>query len=226
MEHLLLGRVPAGDELYVVHEEHVGPPVFFPKFGVAPLPNGLDQFIGEGISLDVDNFVIRVVFMDGVGDGVQKVGLAQAGLAVDKQWVITLSRIVGHRPGGGVSKFVGGAHHEALEGVLLGAGEEVVFFRLLLILIQFSLGKNSHLHITGEQVPQGGLDFGDIAGGDDVPLEAGGGVEDEAVILQRHGGGVVKPGIDGGGGHVGLHQADHLGPYICGRIHGKENLLE
>lgn len=59
MEHLLLGRVPAGDELYVVHEEHVGPPVFFPKFGVAPLPNGLDQFIGEGISLDVDNFVIR-----------------------------------------------------------------------------------------------------------------------------------------------------------------------
>ena len=63
-------------------------------------------FIGEGISLDVDNFVIRVVFMDGVGDGVQKVGLAQAGLAVDKQWVITLSRIVGHRPGGGVSKFV------------------------------------------------------------------------------------------------------------------------
>ena len=51
-------------------------------------------------------------------------------------------------------------------------------------------------------------------------------IEDEAVILQRHGGGVVKPGIDGGGGHVGLHQADHLGPYICGRIHGKENLLE
>ena len=74
--------------------------------------------------------------------------------------------------------------------------------------------------------PQGVLEGGEIPAGDDIRFEGGGGVEDEAVILQRHGGGVVKPGIDGGGGHVGLHQADHLGPYICGRIHGKENLLE
>ena len=57
MEHLLLGGVPAGDELHVVHEEHVGAPVFFPEFGVAALSNGLDQLIGEGVPLDVDNLV-------------------------------------------------------------------------------------------------------------------------------------------------------------------------
>ena len=75
-------QVPAGDELHVVHEEHVGAPVCFPEFGVAALSNGLDQLIGEGVPLDVDNLVIRVVFMDGVGDGVQKVvsdgGLSKA----------------------------------------------------------------------------------------------------------------------------------------------------
>ena len=164
--------------------------------------------------------------MDGVGDGVQKVGLAQAGFAIDEQGIVALPRVVGHRTGGGVGEFVGGAHHEALEGVLLGAGEEVIFLRLLLVLVQLPLGEDGHVHVTGKQLPQSGLNLGDIAGGDDVPLEAGRGVEDEAVILQRHSSGVVKPSIDGGGGHVGLHQADHLGPYICGRIHGKENLLE
>ena len=226
MEHLLLGGVPAGDELHVVHEEHVGAPVLLPELRVAPLSDGLDELVGEGVPLDVDHLVLRVVFVDGVGDGVQQVGLAQTGLPIDEQGVIALARVVGHRPGGGVGKFVGGAHHEALEGVLLGAGEEVVFFRLLLILIQFSLGKNSHLHITGEQVPQGGLDFGDIAGGDDVPLEAGGRVEDEAVVLQGDGGGVVEPGIDGGGSHIGLHQSDDLGPDIGGRIHERKTSLQ
>ena len=61
VEHLLLSGVPVGDELHVVHEEHVGAPVFFPEFGVAALSNGLDQLIGEGVPLDVDNLVIRVV---------------------------------------------------------------------------------------------------------------------------------------------------------------------
>ena len=173
MEHLLLGGVPAGDELHVVHEEHVGAPVLLPELRVAPLSDGLDQLVGEGVPLDVDHLVLRVVLVDGVGDGVQQVGLAQAGLPVDEQGVVALARVVGHRPGGGVGKFVGGAHHEALEGVLLGAGEEVVLLRLA-VLVQFPLGEHHHVHVAGKQLPQGGLDLPHVAGGDDVPLEAGG----------------------------------------------------
>ena len=196
----------------------MGAPVLLPELRVSPLPDGLDQLVGEGVPLDVDHLVLRVVLVDGVGDGVQQMGLAQAGLAVDKQGIIALARVVGHRPGGGVGELVGGAHHEALEGVLLGAGEEVVLLRLA-VLVQLPLGEDHHIHVAGEQLPQGGLDLPGVPGGDDIPLEAGGGVEDEPVVLQGDGGGVVKPGVDGGGGHIGLHQSDDLGPDIGGRIH-------
>ena len=225
MEHLLLGGVPAGDELHVVHEEHVGAPVLLPELRVAPLSDGLDELVGEGVPLDVDHLVLRVVFVDGVGDGVQQVGLAQTGLPIDEQGVIALARVVGHRPGGGVGKFVGGAHHEALEGVLLGAGEEIVLLRLA-VLVQLPLGEHHHVHVAGEQLPQGGLDLPHVAGGDDVPLEAGGRVEDETVVLQGDSGGVVKPGVDGGGGHIRLHQSDDLGPDIGGRIHERNTSLQ
>ena len=215
VEHLLLGGVTAGDELHVVHEKHVRAPVFLPEFGVAPLPDGLDELVGEGVALDVDHFIVRVVVVDGVGDGVKQVGLAQAGLAVDEQGVIAVARVVGHRPGGGVGKFVGRAHHEPLEGILLRAGEKAALGGLL-IGVQLALGEDHHVEVGGEQLVEGFLDEGDIPGGDDVPFEACGGVEDEAVLLQGDGGGVVEPGVDGGGGHVGLHQLQHLGPDVCG----------
>ena len=85
MEHLLLGGLAAGDELHVVHEEYVRRAVLLPKFGVAPFTDGLDELVGEGVALNIDDPVVRVVLVDLVGDGVQQVGLAQAGLAVDKQ---------------------------------------------------------------------------------------------------------------------------------------------
>ena len=55
---------------------------------------------------------------------------------------------------------------------------------------------------------------GQIAGDDDVPLEGGGGVEDELVLLQSHGHRVVKPGVDGGGGHLPLQQGQYFFPDI------------
>ena len=76
MEHLLLAALPAGDELHVVHEEHVGRPVLLPELLVPALPDGLDELVGEGVPLDVDHPVLRVVLVDGVGDGVEQVGLA------------------------------------------------------------------------------------------------------------------------------------------------------
>ena len=218
MEHLLLGRVPAGDELHVVHQEHVGAPVFLPEFGVAALADGLDQLVGEGVALDVHHLIVRVVVVDGVGDGVQQMGLAQAGLAVDEQGVIALPGIVCHGPGGGVGELVGGAHHEALEGVLLCPGEEAALLGGFQG-VHLPLGEDNHVEIGGKQLVQGVLDEWNIAGCDDVPLEPGGAVQDEAVFVQRHGAGVVKPGIDGGGSHIGLHQLNDLRPDLSSRVH-------
>ena len=162
--------------------------------------------------------------MDGVGDGVEQVGLAQAGLPVDEQGVITLPRVVGHRPGGGVGELVGGAHHEPLKGIVLGAGEKIALDGLL-VAVQLPLGEDGHVEIGGEQLIQSLLDELDVPGGDDVPLEAGGGVDDKAVLLQGHRGHVVEPGMDGGGGHLRLHQLHQLGPYIGGRVHAGTSFM-
>ena len=123
-----------------------------------------------------------------------------------------------------MGKFVGGAHHEALKGVLLRSRDQIVFFRLL-VSVKLPLGEHSHLKFGGEQLPQGILDGGKIPAGDDIPFEGGGGVEDEAVPLQFHRSGVVKPGVDGGGGHLVLHQGQYFGPDISGWVHGTPPFL-
>ena len=212
----LLGALAAGDELDVVHEEHVGGAEFLPELLVAALPDGLDQLIGEGVALDVHHPEVGAGGVDFVGDGVEQVGLAQAGLAVDEQRVVALARVFGHGQGGGVGELVGGTYHEALEGVVLGAGEEGAVHGLggLGEVVQLPLAQDLHLEVGGEELVQGLLDIGDIAFADDVTLEVGGRMDDEAVLLQGHGGAVVKPGVDGCRGHVRFHEGENLGPYI------------
>ena len=143
-------------------------------------------------------------------------GLAQAGLAVDEQRVVALAGVVGHGQGGGVGEFVGGAHHEALKGIVLGAGEEGAVHGLggLGEVVQLPFAQDLHLEVGGKELVKGLLDIGDIALADDVPLEVGGRVDDEAVLLQGHGGAVVKPGVDRRGGHVRFHEGENLGPYV------------
>ena len=202
VEHLLLGGLPAGDELHVVHQEHVRGAVLLPELGVATFPDGLDELVGEGVALDVD-------------------GLAQAGLAVDEQGVVGLGGVFGHRQGRRVGKFVGGTHHEPLKGILLGTGEKDVVGLTFPEILQLPLPQHHHLEVGGKELVQGLLDGGQIAGDDDVPLEVRGGVEHKPVGVQRHGLGVVKPGVDRGGGHVPLHEGEHLGPDIGREIHGE-----
>ena len=66
-----------------------------------------------------------------MGDGVEKVGLPQPGVAVDEEGVVVLARRVGHRPGGGAGQLVGGAHYEGVEGkfaaVHNGGGSGLLF---------------------------------------------------------------------------------------------------
>ena len=45
-------------------------------------------------------------------------------------------------------------------------------------------------------------------------LKGGGGVEDEAVPLQFHRSGVVKPGVDGGVGELFFQSVKYCFPYV------------
>ena len=217
--------VPAGDELHVVHQEHVGPPVLLPELLVPALPDGVDQLVGEGVALDIDHLVAGVLLVDLVGDGVEQMGLAQAGLPEDEHGVVTHARVVRHRPGGGVGKFVGGAHHEPLKGVFLRPRKKIVLLGVLLKAGQLVLGQDDHFKLCGKQLVERVLDQREVAGDDDVPLQAGGTVQDKTRLLQTDGGGVVEPGVPGGGCHVRLHQGGHLFPHFGGGVHGLSSFV-
>ena len=52
-----------------------------------------------------------------MADGLEQVGLAEAGVAVDEQRVVLAGRRLGDGQGGGVGEPVGRADHEGVEGV-------------------------------------------------------------------------------------------------------------
>ena len=53
-----------------------------------------------------------------MADRVQEVGLTEAGVAIDEQWVVRLGGGLGDRDCGGMGKAVARADDECLEGVL------------------------------------------------------------------------------------------------------------
>ena len=118
VEKFLLGADLAGDELDIVHQQQVGHAVFFPEGSyIAPL-DGADQLVGEIVALDIDDAVGRAGAGDVTGDGIEKVGFAQTGLAVDKQGVIGTGRFLRYGIGGRMGKLVAAAHDEALKSVV------------------------------------------------------------------------------------------------------------
>ena len=118
VEELLLGLGLALQELDVVDQEHVDVAVA-PLEPVLPVvADRVDELVGELLAGDVAHLGAGVEAAHVVADGVQQVGLAQPGVAVDEQRVVGLARRLGHRDGRRVGEAVGGADDEGLEGVL------------------------------------------------------------------------------------------------------------
>ena len=61
--------------------------------------------------------------------------------------------------------------------------------------VQLSLGEDGDLEVGGKQLVEGVLNGQNVAGGNNVPFQFGGGIQNKAVLLQSDGLGVVKPGI-------------------------------
>ena len=125
VEELLLETLLVLHELHVVDEQDIA-------VAVSPLEDrhrvgadGVDELVHERLRRHVPHAHAGVVLSDVVGDGVQEVGLAQPGCAVDEQRVVGLGRRLGDRQGGGVGEAVGRADHEGLKGVA-GVDRQVV----------------------------------------------------------------------------------------------------
>ena len=118
VEELLLGLLLALQELDVVNQQDVHVAVALPKLRALVLTDGVDEVVGQFFGGDVADPDGVEVAAYVVAQGVQQVRLAQPGVAVDGERVVGLTGAFRHGDRGGMSKPVGAADDEGLEGVL------------------------------------------------------------------------------------------------------------
>ena len=118
MEELLLEPLLAFHELDVVDEQHVGVAVAALERRGRVGADGVDVLVQERLGRHVAHLVVGVVLVDVVPDGVQQVGLAQPGGAVDEERVVRPGRHFGHSQCCRERELVGCALHERVEQVV------------------------------------------------------------------------------------------------------------
>ena len=119
MEELLLGGLRLGQELDVVHHQHVHVAHAVAQLGGALLLyDGVDQLVGEALRRGQQHVLRGIRRDDVVADGVHLVGLAQADAAVDEQRIVGRAGLLRHGEGRRIGKAVAGSDHEVLEAVL------------------------------------------------------------------------------------------------------------
>jgi hypothetical protein len=173
-----------------------------------------------------------------VGYGLQQVGLAETGSAVDEQRVVAACRRLGHREGGGVSEPVGRADHERLEGV--PARRQVVGGRVGLRLAEVERDRrfdgwirravDRHLarhdlehdvEVVVARVFQDGLDQPDVALLDPLSEQLAGHREGQDVVDEVDGGDVAERGRPDGLADLLLQGLRGGAPHIfCFDAHG------
>ena len=218
VEEFLLGGFLAGDELHIVDEEQIRLPVLAAKLNVLAGLDGGNQFVCKLVALDIHHVGVGIVPADAVGDGVEQMGLAHAGRAVDEQRIVNLARGLGDRDGRGVGEAVTWPHHVVVEGKL-GVKIHAGGFVLVAEGVPLLIAENQQLGIGIEDLLQGILDVIGAAAADDVPAEIRGGVDDQVGVVQLHHLRVVQPGRHGDGPQLLLHIPQNLCPDIGGRVH-------
>ena len=207
MEEFLLGGFLAGDKLDIIHQEQIRFPVFGAEFDVFTVFDGINQLVCKLVSFDIDNVGIGIFLPDAVGDGIQKVGFSHAGRAVDKQWIVNLSRRFAHRNGSRMGEAVGGSHHEIVKGKLGieihgGGGVSFGFPG-----VQFLIPKNEQFCVGIKNFLQGILNIIGAATADDLSAKIRGRIENQIVFIQFHYLGIIEPGGNGNGTQPFLHIA-------------------
>ena len=117
MKELLLETFTVLEELDVVDQQDVDVAIAALERRVGVGANGVDELVEERLGGDVAHSVVLVVVVDVVADGVQQVGLAESGRAIDEQRVVRARRRLGDAQGGGEGELVRGSLDERLERV-------------------------------------------------------------------------------------------------------------
>ena len=115
MEELLLRRDLARDELDVVHKQNVRRTVFVVQLRRRAVLDGGDDLVRERLAVHKEDVVVGMVVQDLRADGVQKMRLAEAGVAPDEQRVVCVRRVRGNGQRRRVRELVRGAHDEVVE---------------------------------------------------------------------------------------------------------------
>jgi hypothetical protein len=118
VEELLQRLLAALQELDVVDHEHVDASVTPLERVADTRADRVDEFVEKRLTRHVSHLVAAVVLVDVVADGLEQVGLAEPGVAVDEQRVVGEPGSFGDCEGRGVRETVGSTDDEAIEGVL------------------------------------------------------------------------------------------------------------
>src|SRR5450759_2430763 len=117
VEELFLGSLFVGNELDVIDEEQVDPPVSTPEVVDFALLDAGDEVVCELLAGRIDNSLARKAGDDRVADGVHEMRLAEAHPAVQEKRVVRVARAFGDGETGGVGQAVCRADDEVGEGV-------------------------------------------------------------------------------------------------------------
>ena len=223
VEELLLGRLLAGDELDIVDEEKVDVAVFHAELLAGAVLYGFKELVCELVALYVSYLGRGRPLAYRLADGKQQVGLAEAGVAVDKQGVVRAAGLLRYGDGGVVREAVGVADDEAVKGVSGHLGQGIVVLFLLLIVAELLLCENDYAEVGGKNIAEGVFDGLGKALDDYIALEIGARLEDEGAAVDLDGDAVVKPGGDRGRRELLTQHVKHRFPYIVKRIHAHLN---
>ena len=112
VEELFLRPLLVGDELDVVDEQQVDPPVARPELVDLALLDRCDELVRELLAGGVDDALARELGHDLVADGVHQVGLAEADAAVQEERVVGVAGALRDGQARGVGEPVGRADDE------------------------------------------------------------------------------------------------------------------
>ena len=95
MEKLFLSGFLSYNKLYIVNQQHIHVPVFFPEGGdscIISISDGFNQFVCKRFAGDINHLHIRLLGKNKMGNGVHQMGFSQSGSPVNKEGVVHLAR--------------------------------------------------------------------------------------------------------------------------------------
>ena len=116
MEELFLGPFLAGKELDIIDEQGIYRAHTLLEGIDGVVLQGLDHFGHEAFGMKIEHLVLGLMFGNKVADGVEQMGLAQAGAAIDEQGIIGLAGGFTDLHAGSPGQLIGFSLHIVFEG--------------------------------------------------------------------------------------------------------------